>query len=78
MFFSDEYVQDKLGNFTIRGRDRCQLCELAIEEHEREENNLHWLQVSRAECEYSDGFVDFGPVTEALDSYLNVKLCVEE
>lgn len=49
---------------------------MAIQEHEHETHTPHWLSVSRAECEYQQGFVDFGPTTEALSQYLNSLLLV--
>ena len=73
---SDSYVRGKLGKATIPARDRCDLCELAIREHEYETQGPCWLSVSRAECEYRRGFVDFGPTTEALCQYLNSALLV--
>ncbi len=76
IIFSDSYVRGKLGKATIPGRDRCDLCELAIREHERETETSHWLSVSRAESEYRHGFVDFGPTTQALRQYLNSALLV--
>ena len=76
LVFSDDYVRGKLGKATISGRDRCDLCELAIKEHKLETNGPSWLNVSRAECEYRHGFVDFGPTAEALCQYLNSLLVV--
>ncbi|CAF4415586.1 unnamed protein product, partial [Rotaria socialis] len=70
----DLYVRGKLGKATIPGCDRCDLCELAIREHERETTASHWLSVSRAESEYHHGFVDCGPTTEALRQYINSAL----
>ncbi|CAF1391498.1 unnamed protein product [Adineta steineri] len=74
----DTYVRGKLDKATIPGRDRCDLCELAIEEHERQTKTLHWLSVSRAEAEYYGGFIDFGPTTKALRQYLNSILLVSQ
>ena len=76
LVFSDEYVRGKLGKATIPGRDRCDLCELAIKDHESETHTRSWLNVSRAECEYRHGFVDFSPTTKALCQYLNSLLLV--
>ena len=76
LVFSDEYVRGKLGKATIPGRDRCDLCELAIKDHESETRTRSWLNVSRAECEYRYGFVDFSPTTKALSQYLNSLLLV--
>ena len=72
--FSDSYVRGKLGKATMPGDLRCELCELAIEEHEHITKAPRWLRVSRAESEYRNGFVDFGPVSKALGSYLNSTL----
>ncbi|CAF1398196.1 unnamed protein product [Adineta steineri] len=74
----DEYLRGKVGKATISGRDRCDLCELAIEEHERQTETSHWLSVSRAEAEYYGGFIDFGPTTKALRQYLNSILLVSQ
>lgn len=76
--FSDSYVRGKLGKATVTGPDRCDLCELAIKDHEFETQTSHWLSVSRAESEYHNGFVDFGPTTQALCRYLNSTLLVSK
>lgn len=68
---SDSYVKGKLGKATIPGHHRCDLCELAIEEHESTTKSEHWLSVSRAESEYYDGFIDFPEVTTTLSQFLN-------
>ncbi|CAF1215965.1 unnamed protein product [Rotaria sordida] len=64
----DSYVRSKLGDSAwIPAEDRCQLCEGAIE-HDKLSS---WITVSRGECEWPSGFVDFGPVTENLCDFLN-------
>ncbi|CAF3847284.1 unnamed protein product [Rotaria magnacalcarata] len=66
----DSYVHGKLGDSAwIPARDRCQLCDGAIEEQGSDVSS--WVSVSRGESEWSDGFVDFGPVTENLRDFLN-------
>ncbi|CAF4569045.1 unnamed protein product [Rotaria socialis] len=73
----DSYVHGKLGELDwIPAKDRCRLCEGAIE-HEGPELSS-WLRVSRGESEWADGFVDFGPVTENLRDFLNNTLVDEE
>ncbi len=57
----------------IPASDRCELCEAAIEDHEGSEISS-WVTISRGESEWSDGFVDFGPVTENLRDFLNSTL----
>jgi nicotinic acid mononucleotide adenylyltransferase len=71
--YSDSYVHKKLGDSAwIPAKDRCRLCEDAIE-HEGSEVSS-WISVSRGESEWDDGFVDFGPVTENLRDFLNTTL----
>ncbi len=53
----------------ISAKDRCTLCEKAIE-HEGSTLSS-WITVSRGESEWLNGFVDFGPVTENLRDFLN-------
>ncbi|UJR18313.1 hypothetical protein I4U23_005215 [Adineta vaga] len=69
----DSYVRQKLGDRAwIPANNRCRLCEGAIE-YESEEISS-WIRVSHGESEWSDGFVDFGPVTENFRDFLNSKL----
>ncbi|CAF3891635.1 unnamed protein product, partial [Didymodactylos carnosus] len=57
----DSYVHSKLGDSAwIPAKDRCQLCEEAIEYDEGPEISS-WVTISRGESESCDGFIDFGP-----------------
>lgn len=51
----------------ISSEQRCRLCEDAI----REEKLEHFITVSRGECEWPSGFVDFDEVTRQLAEFLN-------
>ena len=51
----------------IRSEDRCRLCEKAIQE----ENLQDFISVSRGECDWPHGFVDFDEVTKNLAEFLN-------
>lgn len=51
----------------ISSKQRCRLCEDAI----REENLQEFIAVSRGECEWPNGFVDFDEVTRKLVEFLN-------
>ncbi|UJR11533.1 hypothetical protein I4U23_015714 [Adineta vaga] len=69
----DSYVHSKLGDPAwIPAKERCRLCEEAIEYEGSKVAS--WIAVSRGECEWKDGFVDFGPVTENLRDFLNTTL----
>ncbi|CAF1189406.1 unnamed protein product [Rotaria sp. Silwood1] len=75
--YNDSYVHDKLGDIAwIPAKDRCQLCEEAIENEGAAVSS--WMSVSRGESEWANGFVDFGPVTENLRDFLNMKLVKQE
>ncbi|CAF3674771.1 unnamed protein product [Rotaria sp. Silwood1] len=77
IYLSDSYVHDKLGDIAwIPAKDRCQLCEQAIENEGAAVSS--WISVSRGESEWANGFVDFGPVTENLRDFLNMKLVKQE
>ncbi len=70
-------MRSKLGNTSwIPSRDRCQLCEEAIEYEGSEVSS--WIGVSRGESEWADGFVDFEPVTENFRDFLNNTLVEQE
>ncbi|CAF1394899.1 unnamed protein product [Adineta steineri] len=73
----DSYVHSKLGDPAwISAKDRCRLCEGAIEYEGSEVSSC--ISVSRGESEWNGGFVDFGPVTENLRDFLNTTLVSEE
>ncbi|CAF1220355.1 unnamed protein product [Didymodactylos carnosus] len=75
---NDSYVHSKLGDSAwIPAKDRCQLCEEAIEYHAGPEISS-WVTISRGESEWCDGFIDFGPVSESLRDFLNGTLVDEE
>ncbi|CAF1374088.1 unnamed protein product [Adineta ricciae] len=69
----DSYVHSKLDDSAwIPAKDRCRLCEEAIEYEGSKVSS--WIAVSRGESEWYDGFVDFSPVTENLRDFLNTTL----
>ncbi|CAF4034564.1 unnamed protein product, partial [Rotaria magnacalcarata] len=69
----DSYVHSKLGDPAwIPAKDRCRLCEEAIQ-HEGP-GLSSWIAVSRGECEWEDGFIDFDAVTENFRDFLNSTL----
>ncbi|CAF1429812.1 unnamed protein product [Adineta ricciae] len=69
----DSYVHSKLGDSAwIPAKDRCRLCEEAIEYEGSKVSS--WISVSRGESEWYEGFVDFCPVTENLRDFLNTTL----
>ncbi|CAF0887824.1 unnamed protein product [Adineta steineri] len=73
----DSYVHSKLGDPAwIPAKDRCRLCEGAIEYEGSQLSS--WISVSRGESEWDGGFVDFGPVTENLRDFLNTTLVGQE
>jgi nicotinic acid mononucleotide adenylyltransferase len=57
-------------------KDRCRLCEGAIKYEGSEVSS--WIDVSRGESEWADGFVDFVPVTEDFRDFLNSTLVGQE
>ncbi len=66
-------MQPKLGKpGWIPAKDRCQLCEGAIEHQDSDVSS--WISVSRGESEWDGGFVDFGPVAENLRDFLNTTI----
>ena len=70
-------MHSKLGDSTwIPAKDRCKLCQDAIEYEGPEVSS--WVTVSTGECQWPDGFVDFGPVTENLCDFLNDTLVAQE
>ncbi|CAF2686977.1 unnamed protein product [Rotaria sp. Silwood2] len=73
----NSYVHNKLGDTAwIPAKDRCQLCEEAIDIEGSAVSS--WMSVSRGESEWANGFVDFGPVTENLRDFLTMKLVQQE
>ncbi|CAF4426630.1 unnamed protein product [Rotaria magnacalcarata] len=73
IYYSDSYVHSKLGDPAwIPAKDRCRLCEEAIQ-HEGP-GLSSWIAVSRGECEWEDGFIDFDAVTENFRDFLNSTL----
>ncbi|CAF1380574.1 unnamed protein product [Didymodactylos carnosus] len=78
----DEYVHSKLRDPAwIPARDRCQLCEEAIDDvtiNHQEQKLPSWVSVTRGESEWADGFVDFAPVTENFRDFLNDTLVEQE
>jgi hypothetical protein len=70
-------VHPKLGDSAwIPAKDRCRLCEGAIEYEGSKLSS--WICVSRGESEWDGGFVDFSPVTENLRDFLNSTLIDQE
>ncbi len=77
IYCSDSYVRSKLGDRDwIPAKDRCQLCEGAIEYVGPEVSS--WISVSRGESEWADGFVDFPLVAENFRDFLNSTLVEQE
>jgi len=67
---SDDHVLHKLGKSAwIPGDIRCQLCQDAI--HEEGIQASSWISVSRGECQFNDGFMNFDFITENLRDFLN-------
>ncbi|UJR20567.1 hypothetical protein I4U23_023693 [Adineta vaga] len=73
----DKYVRSKLGDLHwIPAKDRCQLCKQVIEFETSEISS--WVDVSRGESEWKEGFVDFDPVTKSFRDFLNITLVDQE
>ncbi len=73
LLHSDSYVRRKLGDSAwIPAKDRCQLCENALQYENTELSS--WISTSRGESEWPNGFVDFPEITEDIRNFLNTVL----